>query len=81
MAKPYKDMTEAELAAELQRYGVNDLRYEEPLGELERREKFLQIRASKAQIASAWLQLAAVVSMFITTAISAYVQWKVTVPK
>ena len=73
--KTLAEMTLSELMSESRRYGANDMRAGEPRAELERRQFEAQIKAGQAQVRSAWFQLAAVISMFLTTAISAYVQW------
>ncbi len=73
--KPYGELSDTELLVKMRGYTVGDMRYAELRAELDRRLIMGQINASAAQVKSAWFQLAAVVAMFITTAISAYVQW------
>lgn len=73
-AETLAEMTLDELLKESRRHGADDLRMAETRAELERRQMLMAIKASRAQIRSAWFQLAAVVAMFLTTAISVYVQ-------
>jgi hypothetical protein len=58
--------TNEERFAEMRRYTVGDLRYNQLRGELERRVAAAQFRAANAQVRSAWLQAAAVMAMFLS---------------
>jgi len=61
-----EEPTNEELFAEMRRYTVGDLRYNQLCGELERRVAAAQFRAANAQVRSAWLQAAAVIAMFLS---------------
>ena len=73
--KPYGELSDSELLTKMRGYTVGDMRSAEMRAELDRRQTIAQMKASSAQVRSAWFQLAAVSAMFITTAISACVQW------
>jgi hypothetical protein len=60
------ESTNEELFAEMRRYTVGDLRYNQLRGELERRAAEAQFRAANAQVRSARLQAAAVIAMFLS---------------
>jgi hypothetical protein len=71
--EPYGELSDSELLTKMRGYTVGDMRSAEMGAELDRRQTIAQMKASSAQVRSAWFQLAAVIA--ITTAISACVQW------
>jgi hypothetical protein len=73
--RPVGAMTTDELVTTMRSYPAGDLFHNELRAELDRRVALAQISASSAQIKSAWFQFAAVVAMFMTTALSAFFQW------
>jgi hypothetical protein len=73
--KPYGEMTEDELIIKMRGYTVSHSFYVELRAELDRRNIMAQITASKAQIRSAWFQLAAVIAMFLTVVATLATPW------
>ena len=73
--KPYGEMSLKELLSTARGYGANDSRSAELRAELERRVSIVQIDAARAQVRSAWFQLAAVVAMFLTLVATIAAPW------
>ena len=73
--KPFGEMSLEELLSTCRRYNANDLRSAELRAELDRRVSIAQIDAARAQVQSTWLQLAAVVAMFLTVVATVAAPW------
>jgi hypothetical protein len=69
----YEQYTDKSLFALMRNTSASSFDYIEMKAEVERRKAEKNLKASSAQIWSAWLQLAAVVAMFITAFLTAAV--------